>query len=490
MKYYFGFVKAQLGTGKPEETALCSHIPKGSIVALFPAGDGENEQLLVTGNVMDVWEGTTSFSQRITVHRPLTPPGELTPQIVATKGALALKNGDADRIGQIVDGLSDLLNNKDEDEVNKVEDFFLHPDAVKERDEKADILAAQRRQSNMDARDMLLDLLAAMSSITSMTKAAIDRTAKSSGRVLAGDPSETSPRAQAIGVAEIDKTVKSTQTEGLGPDTGQAAGSAMGGTLEAVTAAASPKAECGNGTNSTNNSNCTNTTHDAGGTGPGVRRNSHRRFLLGVVGSGIKEKPALTPEQEKHKALSGGIHGSTADLGGSANAGATSGEAPEPIMSDAIKVNTKKMFPADVAGKPLGPPLKCHFICPKDKKCDSAGCEYGPLFYLPANILDYAEGAGAELGSQSNGWGANPFAWDPGSAGMGGDVSGFGLGIKVSGLPKPILVKMPLKGDDPTKGSCAFWDTANEMWSSKGCVIGKVVPPFVHCYCTHLTGES
>ena len=25
------------------------------------------------------------------------------------------------------------------------------------------------------------------------------------------------------------------------------------------------------------------------------------------------------------------------------------------------------------------------------------------------------------------------------------------------------------------------------MWSTQGCVIGQVIPPYVHCYCTHLT---
>ena len=53
------------------------------------------------------------------------------------------------------------------------------------------------------------------------------------------------------------------------------------------------------------------------------------------------------------------------------------------------------------------------------------------LYAYVRSLHACAPGDNPELGSQGNGWGANPFGWDPGSAGMGGDVAGFGLGITV-----------------------------------------------------------
>ena len=75
LQFYFAFVKAQLNTGKQEETALCANLNKGAYSAHLPAGDGNNEVLLVKGAVMDKYEGTTKFSKMITVRKPLTPPG-------------------------------------------------------------------------------------------------------------------------------------------------------------------------------------------------------------------------------------------------------------------------------------------------------------------------------------------------------------------------------------------------------------------------------
>ena len=95
---------------------------------------------------------------------------------------------------------------------------------IKERDAKKDILAAQTLQTNMDARDALLDSLSAMAAVTTLNKAAIDRMSKSNGRILAGNPLELSEMAQALAVRQMDELVKSTAAEGLGPDTGQAAG--------------------------------------------------------------------------------------------------------------------------------------------------------------------------------------------------------------------------------------------------------------------------
>ena len=77
LQFYFAFVKAQLNTGKQEETALCANLNKGAYSAHLPAGDGNNEVLLVKGAVMDKYEGTTKFGQMITVRKPLTPPGNL-----------------------------------------------------------------------------------------------------------------------------------------------------------------------------------------------------------------------------------------------------------------------------------------------------------------------------------------------------------------------------------------------------------------------------
>ena len=76
----------------------------------------------------------------------------------------------------------------------------------------------------MDARDALLDSLAAMAAVTTLNKAAIDRMSKSNGRILAGNPLELSEMAQALAVRQMDELVRSTAAEGLGPDTGQAAG--------------------------------------------------------------------------------------------------------------------------------------------------------------------------------------------------------------------------------------------------------------------------
>ena len=76
----------------------------------------------------------------------------------------------------------------------------------------------------MDARDALLDSLAAMAAVTTLNKAAIDRMSKSNGRILAGNPLELSEMAQALAVKQMDELVRSTAAEGLGPDTGQAAG--------------------------------------------------------------------------------------------------------------------------------------------------------------------------------------------------------------------------------------------------------------------------
>jgi hypothetical protein len=89
LQFYFAFVKAQLNTGKQEETALCANLNKGAYSAHLPAGDGNNEVLLVKGAVMDKYEGTTKFSKMITVRKPLTPPGTYTATLPHCSHALS-----------------------------------------------------------------------------------------------------------------------------------------------------------------------------------------------------------------------------------------------------------------------------------------------------------------------------------------------------------------------------------------------------------------
>eukprot|EP00658_Telonema_sp_P-2_P078218 TRINITY_DN7271_c0_g1_i7.p1 TRINITY_DN7271_c0_g1~~TRINITY_DN7271_c0_g1_i7.p1 ORF type:complete len:1550 (-),score=321.43 TRINITY_DN7271_c0_g1_i7:263-4912(-) len=465
LQYFFGFLKAQIGTGEKEETALTPFSQKNSVTARFPAGDGDSETLWVTGNVRDVWNGNVQLQERITVRRPGDSAGNFTLHIVNTQIQSALRNGDANLMGQLVDGLADLLNSEDaqiaaqNDEI----DVLVGSNVTSEQADKYNEAEELRKATNMLARDELLKSMESMALIVSLDQAAIDRNAKTNGRVLAGQPAELSEDAQQRGIDQMEGTVGATADEGLGDDTAQAAGSAMGGALEAL-----------NGNSSTSPSPA-----------------SRRLMIAGVIGSASTHRRALTAEQERQRVLAGKVHGSTGALGGSANAGSIAGEAPAPILSDAIKVNTEKMFAEslvtdEVLKNGFGPPMKCSSSCPDGEVCDVNNCTLAPRFFLPKNFGDLIP-AGSELGSQSSGWGENPFGWSPDSAGMEGDVSGFGLGISVKGLDPPILVKMPLKGDDPTKGSCAYWDEANEMWSTQGCVIGQVKLPWVYCYCTHLT---
>jgi len=257
-----------------EDVAVSEPMLKNLISTTLPSEGQTRHQIPCVVKVLDLWSGIVDFTRKVWVSKPrMSEEEKLTFVTELDAGVLqaAFDRGDMDTIGQLVDSLVDVLNDKGSAAGGK---FWSEIDPDEEPGKYAaqllEIAAHEAEQARITAkimdtgkkmRNKMLTNLENLGQFVEMTTTTIDKQSKSISKISAAHD-QADESAQDKGLGQVGDLIGQTGSKGMKDSTAGAAGEALSNVDEAARMSRAEKAGAGcgggNGSNGTNGTNCSN----------------------------------------------------------------------------------------------------------------------------------------------------------------------------------------------------------------------------------------